>query len=80
MTKILIPENSIVKIIVKPNSPKNEVLPFDSARGAYKIAIAAPPEKDKANKMLLKFISKETGRKCKLMSGFSSRNKLVKLL
>ena len=78
MTKILIPEKGIVKIIAKPNSPKNEIISYDSAREAYKIAVAAPPDKDKANKMLLKFISKETGRKCKLMSGFSSRNKLVK--
>jgi uncharacterized protein (TIGR00251 family) len=72
--------NGVVKVIVKPNSRKDMLLGYDEARGAYRIAIAAPPEKGKANASLLKFVKKITGRRCEIISGSSSREKLLRLL
>jgi uncharacterized protein YggU (UPF0235/DUF167 family) len=44
------------------------------------IAVAAVPDKDKANIALLKFLKKETGMKCELISGAKSREKTVRFL
>ena len=71
---------NFLKVITKPGSPRDEILSFDEARKAYKVAIAAPPDKGKANLRLVKFISKLTGRRCEIVSGMSSREKLLRLL
>jgi uncharacterized protein (TIGR00251 family) len=70
--------NNTLNIIAKPNSPKTEVIGYDETRQALRIAIAAVPDKDRANTELLKFLKKQTGRKCTLASGTKSREKIVK--
>lgn len=72
-------ENNHLRIIVKPNASKTEILGYDDARKAVRIAIAAPPDAGKANKELLKFLKKEIGE-CELISGTTSRKKLVRLI
>jgi len=69
--------NDLLKIIAKPNSPKTEVIAYDEPRQALRIAIAAPPDKDKANTELLKFLKKQTGRRCTIRSGAKSREKTI---
>ncbi len=68
-------KNNILKIIVKPNSLKNNITGFDKNKQALKVEIAAPPEKDKANKELIKFFSKLLKKKVKIISGSRSREK-----
>jgi len=51
-------KNSSLKILVKPNSKKNEFLGYDENRKAVKVAIAAHAEKGKANMEVIKFFSK----------------------
>jgi uncharacterized protein (TIGR00251 family) len=68
------------KVILKPSSPKTELLGFDDARQAYKIAVKAPPEKGKANLELMKFLKKLTGRDVIIVTGKTSRTKCVRLL
>ena len=68
-----------MKVIVKPNAPKTEIIGWDENREALRIAVAAVPDKDKANKELLRFLSKKTGKKVKLMKGAKSREKLLKI-
>ncbi|MEM3126467.1 MAG: DUF167 domain-containing protein [Candidatus Woesearchaeota archaeon] len=41
-------KNNILKVIVKPNSRKTEVVSYDEGREAVKIAVAAPLEDNKA--------------------------------
>ena len=65
-----------LKIIVKPNSSKTEVIGWDDSRHALRIAVAAPPDKNKANLALMKFLSKRYGS-CSLVSGASAREKIV---
>lgn len=61
-----------IKVI--PNAGKNEISYKD---GKYKARIAAPAEKNKANKELVRFLSKWLGRKVMIKSGLTSREKLV---
>ena len=69
----------VFKAIIKPNSPKNEIMGFDNDKKAYKINIKAKAEDDKANKELIRFLSKLTGKKARIKSGLRSREKLVEL-
>ena len=70
-------KNNILKIIVKPNSPKNVIKGFDEYKGAVKVDIAAPAEKDKANKEVIRFFSKLTKKKVIIKSGLRSKEKIL---
>lgn len=65
------------KVIVKPNSRKNEMIGFDAAKNAYLIAIKERPENSKANIELINFLSRELGKKVKIKSGLKSRVKII---
>lgn len=67
-----------IKVIVRPNAKKTEIL--ERGDGFLKIAIAAPPDKNKANKELIRFLSKELKRKVRIKSGLTSREKLVEVV
>jgi uncharacterized protein (TIGR00251 family) len=73
-------KNGLLHVHAKPNSPKTEILGWDESKKALHIAVAAVPDKDKANIALLKFLKKETGMKCELISGAKSREKTVRFL
>ena len=63
-----------ITVIVKPNSRKTEIM--SSEDSTLKIAVAAPAEKGKANVELVKFLSKQTGRKVRIISGLTSKKKM----
>ena len=62
-------------VIVKPNSKKNEITGIE--KGALKVNIAAPAEKNKANLEVIKFFSKKLKKKAFIVSGLTSRNKII---
>jgi uncharacterized protein (TIGR00251 family) len=64
-------------VIAKPNSKRNEILGYDSARKAYKVAIAAPAQDGRANIELIKFLSKELKKKVVIKSGFKGKRKII---
>lgn len=70
---------NVVKVIVKPSSQATKIAGYDSAREALRIDISEPPDKDKANKELIKFFNRLTGKKAAIISGMKSREKLLKL-
>lgn len=70
---------STIKIIVKPNQSKNEVLRFDREKGAYKVNIKAKAEDNKANIEIIKFFSKETKKDVKIIKGLKSKEKILRL-
>lgn len=72
-------DKSIIKVIVKPNSSKNKIICFDNNKQAYKIGIKAEAKKNKANKELIKFLSKTLNKKVKIKSGLKSRKKIIKI-
>jgi len=73
-------KGSKFKVIVKPNSRANEVLGYDADKKAYKIAIGAPADKDKANKELIRFLSREIGKRVAIDSGLRSKDKIIRVL
>ena len=71
-------KNNQLRVLVKPNARKTEVLGFDEARGAVRIAIAAPAEANKANVELMKFVSKISGKTVRISSGIKSKAKTLR--
>jgi uncharacterized protein (TIGR00251 family) len=72
--------NRTLRVIVKPNSSNTEIVGWDENKKMLRIAVAAVPDKNKANAELLKFIRKETGKKCELVRGPKSREKVVEFV
>jgi uncharacterized protein len=66
-----------IKVIVKPNSKKNELF-YDEESKQYRINIKAKPENNKANIELIKFLSKRFG-KVKIVSGLTSKKKVIEI-
>lgn len=75
----MITENKF-KVIVKTKSAKTELVRFDKEKQAYIIKLKAVPEKGKANKELINFLSKLTGKKATIVSGFKSKEKIIELI
>ena len=69
--------NDHLKIIVKPNSPKTEIVSWDEERKALKVNIHARPEDNKANIEVVKFFSKQLKRKVTIKSGLRSKEKIL---
>lgn len=70
-------DEEIIQVRVKPKSEKNEVLSMDD--GVLKVNVKAPPDKGKANKELIKLLSKHFKKKVEIISGLKSRNKRILL-
>ncbi len=66
-----------VKILVKPNSKKTEILGWDEERKAFRVAVAAPAEDNKANIAVIKFFSKLTGKRVRILTGLKSKEKIL---
>jgi uncharacterized protein len=67
-----------ISVKVQPNARKNEVIGL--INGVWKIKIAAPPDKGKANKELIDLLSALLGQKkdtITIIRGQTSHNKLV---
>ncbi len=78
---IKIPKNKYLRIKVLPKSPKNEVVEILGDE-TIKIRIKAAPEKGRANKELISFLSKELQiptSNIKILSGKTDQLKLVKI-
>ena len=69
-----------MKINVKANSSKNEVLGFDENYKVYRVNIKAKPKEGEANREIEKFLSKHFKKKVKITSGFKSNRRTIELL
>ncbi len=67
-------------ILVKTNMPRTEVIEFDKERNAYRMNVHARPEAGKANVEIMKYFKKEYKLNIEIISGFTSREKLVKII
>ena len=65
------------RVIIKPNSSKNEIIGFDNNKKVYKINIKEKAQDNKANKELITFLSKILSKKVKIKSGLKSREKII---
>lgn len=65
-----------IRIVVKANAKKSEILSVDDA---VHVAIAAPAEKNKANEEIVRFFSKLLKKKVRILSGLTRRNKVLQI-
>jgi uncharacterized protein (TIGR00251 family) len=72
--------NGLLKIIVKPNSNKNELMGYDDNKKGIKVNIKAPADKNKANIEVIKFFSKLLKKKVKIKTGLTSKEKILKIV
>jgi len=70
-------ESKVISVQVKPNSGKSEVF-FDSEKNIYVFSVKSSAEDGKANEEVLKIIRKEFKKEGKIISGATSRKKLIK--
>ena len=68
-----------VRILVKPNANKDELLGFDEEKQAWKVSIAAPPEDNKANIAVIKFFTRLTKKKVTIVTGRTSKQKILNI-
>lgn len=69
-----------IKIIVKTNSNKTELIGFDKEKKAYILRIKSMPEKGKANEEIIRFFSKYLKKRVKIIKGLKSREKILKVI
>jgi len=67
-----------IKFKVYPGSDKNEIMKKIND-DEWKIKIKAPPQKNKANLELLKFLKKNYKLEAEIISGQTARQKLLKI-
>ena len=67
-----------IKVIVKPNSPKNKIK--EISKETYNLEIKAKPENNKANIEIEKFLSKHFKKDAKIISGLKSKKKIIRLV
>ncbi|MFH1211335.1 MAG: DUF167 domain-containing protein [Candidatus Woesearchaeota archaeon] len=69
--------NNKIAVIVKPNSGKNRIAEWDAEENALRVELKAPAQENKANIELIKFLSKEAGRRAGIKTGLTSRKKII---
>ena len=69
-----------LRVIVKPNSSRTEILEYNKDKQAVVIAVKAPADKNKANLELIKFLSKQLKRKVRIKSGLTSKEKVISVV
>ena len=68
--------DSPLRILVKANAAKTEIVGWEG--NVLKVAVKAPAEKNKANIEIIKFFSKLTKKQVKIISGKTSKRKVLK--
>ena len=74
-------QNTIIRVRVQPRVKRNEIVEIRED-GQVKIRLTAPPVDGAANHELIRFLGKILGTapsNLKIVSGFSSRDKLVSI-
>jgi len=70
-------EDNTLRILVKPNAAKTQIIGWDDSRKALKVAVKGKPEGGAANLNLLKFFSKISEKNVYIISGKTSRKKVI---
>ena len=72
--------DEIIKITVKTNASKDQVISFDEAKQHYKVQVKADHKNNKANLEVIKLFSKKFGKSVLIVRGLKSKNKVLKLI
>lgn len=68
-----------IRISVRPNARKSRIVKYDPERDIYIVEIAAKPENNKANIEVVKFFSRELGRRVCIAQGLTSKDKVLRI-
>lgn len=68
-------DGTLLLVYVQPKAKKNEIEGIDEWRGRLKVKVKAPPVGGKANKELVKFLSKLLGAEVSIVRGETGREK-----
>ena len=66
-----------LKVLVRPNSPRTEIIGWDSERGVLRVNVHAKPEDNEANIEVVKHFSKLLKKKVVIKSGLRGREKVL---
>jgi len=69
-------KNNLLNVKVIPNSQQTKLI---EENNQLKLYLKAVPEKDKANKQLIKFFKKELNLKVAIKSGKKNKNKVLRI-
>jgi len=69
-----------IRIIVKPNAKETKIIGIDEARNALRVDVAAPADKDKANKEVIKFFSRLLKKRVGIAHGLRSKEKILRVM
>jgi uncharacterized protein (TIGR00251 family) len=67
-----------INVKVKPNSRETIVLDYDIEKKEFLVSVAAPPDKNKANIELIRFLSKLAKREIQIIKGKTSVKKVLR--
>ena len=70
-------KNNHLKILVKPNAKKTQLMYYVADREAVRIDVKAKPEDNEANIEIVKFFSKLLKKKVLIKTGLKSKEKLL---
>jgi len=70
-------KNGLLELRVVPHSSRTELL---QENNQLKLYLKSVPQKDKANKELIKFFKKEFNLKVEILRGLKSREKVLKII
>jgi len=68
-----------IKILVKTNTNKSEILEFDEQKQAYRVNVKSIPEKGKANLEIIKLFHKKFKKPIKIVKGFKGKEKILEI-
>ena len=67
-----------LELHVKTNSPQTRIKEWNKETGIVKLDVKSLPENGKANLDIIKFFTKLTKKECKIISGATSKKKIIK--
>jgi len=68
----------MIKVVVRPNSKENQIK-YDEKENIYHVSVMHPADKNKANKELIKLLSKHFKRKVLIRTGLKSKIKYIEI-
>ncbi|MBR9677172.1 YggU family protein [Candidatus Woesearchaeota archaeon] len=72
-------QKGLLKVVVKTNSAKTQILGYDEQKKVLRIALKSQPQDGKANTELIKYLSKQLKKKIEIKNGHTSKNKTLKI-
>lgn len=71
------PASGKVRILVKTGASETKINEFDTEKAAWRVDVAARPSENEANFEIVKFFSRLTKKQVRILSGLTSKEKVL---